>query len=281
MPILIRIMIYVVFVMFLLYALYCALFFFLQRQVLFPHHVIEFVPGPPSDMPDLERIWLDTAQGQVESWFLPPLGSRSEPVPAVIVAHGNAELIDYWPQNVKRLRELGFGVLLVEYPGYGRSAGIPSQMSVSETFVAAYDLLVAREEVDATRIVLMGRSLGGGAVCTLAAERPTAALILLSTFTSVRSFASDYYVPSFLMRDPLDNLNVVSHYSGPVLVMHGHHDELIPYEHGQTLHRAAQQGQLVTYPCGHNDCPPDWDHFWQEVESFLRHAEIIEQPNGQ
>ena len=269
---LLRIMIYIVFALFLSYVLYGSLFWSLQRRVLFPRHLIAL--PQPQNMPELERVWLETSHGEVEAWFLAPLGSHSGAAPAVIIAHGNAELIDYWPQSVTRLRELGFGVLLVEYPGYGRSAGTPSQESITETFVAAYDMLAAREEVQDTRIVLMGRSLGGRAVCALAVERPTAALILLSTFTSTRSFASDYYVPSFLMRDPFDNLAVVTNYAGPVLVMHGKHDELIPYEHGQTLYRAAQQGHMVTYECGHNDCPLD-EPFWQEVELFLHNAGII------
>ena len=82
----------------------------------------------------------------------------------------NGELIDFWPHELKKLNRLGIGVLLVEYPGYGRSNGSPSQKNITEAFTGAYDMLVTRPDVDPSRIVLFGRSLGGGAVCILAAN---------------------------------------------------------------------------------------------------------------
>ncbi len=258
-----------------IYLVYCGLLFLMQRQIMFPSGLIE-VPQENPDLPGLEQIWLDTRFGKIETWFLPPAAkSGSEPAPAVIFAHGNGELIDFWPQELQKFNRIGIGVLLVEYPGYGRSEGSPSQTSVAETFLDAYDVLAARPDVDAARIILFGRSLGGGAVCLLAAQRPSAALILMSAFTSARSFAAKYLAPQFLVRDPFDNLAVVQSYAGPVLVMHGKFDEVVPYRHGVALHQAACHGQLITYPSGHNDCPPRWDVFWQDVESFLREIGIL------
>jgi fermentation-respiration switch protein FrsA (DUF1100 family) len=184
-------------------------------------------------------------------------------------------LIDYWPQELKTFTQMGIALLLVEYPGYGRSAGSPSQESISEAFLTAYDVLTARKDIDASRIVLFGRSLGGGAVCALAAERPTGALILMSTFTSVRSFAVRYLVPKFLVRDPFDNLATVRSYERPILILHGKHDTIIPFSHSTILHKASANSKFIAYDAGHNDCPPNWPVFWQDVESFLRKADII------
>ncbi|MBW2365992.1 MAG: alpha/beta hydrolase [Deltaproteobacteria bacterium] len=203
-----------------------------------------------------KRIWLNTRFGKVETWLLaPPEGQDSKPFPVVIFAHGNGELIDYWPGELKKFTDLGLGVLLVEYPGYGRSEGSPSQKSIAETFEAAYDMLIAREDIDTHRIIFFGRSVGGGAVCDLAAKRPSAALILMSTFTGTRSFAPKYLVPGFLIRDPFDNLTVIRTYTNPVLIMHGKFDEIIPYAHGKTLYETAKNGKMITYLSGHNDCP--------------------------
>ena len=265
----------------ILYLAYCSILFLLQRHVLFPRYQIGTPSETVKNIPGLEKMWLHTSCGKIEAWFLPPATDLgAEPAPAVIFAHGNAELIDFWPQELKNFTSLGMGLLLVEYPGYGRSEGSPSQRSVTEAFVAAYDALVTRKEVDPSRIVLFGRSIGGGAVCALAAERPSAALILLSAFTSVKPFALNFLVPSFLIQDPFDNLAVVSAYSGPVLVIHGKNDNLIPYKHGVTLYHAAQRGQLVTYDCRHNDCPPNWNTFWHDVTTFLHDAGIIENVGG-
>jgi fermentation-respiration switch protein FrsA (DUF1100 family) len=57
--------------------------------------------------------------------------------------------------------------------------------------------------------------------------------------------------------------------------MHGKRDSIIPFSHGTALHRAAKQGKLITYEAGHNDCPPDWNLFWKDIETFLREIEII------
>jgi len=122
---------------------------------------------------------------------------------------------------------------------------------------------------------LFGRSLGGGAVCDLALKRPSAALILMSCFKSVNAFAVRYLAPAFLIRDPFDNLATVSQYLGPVLVMHGKFDEVVPFGHGQALHSAAQNGKMIVYEAGHNDCPPDWAVFWRDVEDFLRETGIL------
>ena len=140
---------------------------------------------------------------------------------------------------------------------------------MSETFATAYDSLAAQPDIDGDRISACGRSLGGAAVCDLAANRPVASLILLSTFTNLRAMARRFRVPGVLVRDPFDNLAVVRSYPKPVLVVHGARDGLIPHRHGEQLASAAPHGRLVSYPCGHNDCPPDWDQFWMEVEQFL------------
>ncbi len=259
-----------------IYIAYCGLLFLLQRQIMFPRGMIPQPAPSVHKIPGLEKIWLETESGKVESWLLPPVsGSGAGPAPAVIFGHGNGELIDFWPDDLKGFTRLGIAVLLVEYPGYGRSAGSPSQQSITETFVAAYEALTSRKDIDSSRIVLFGRSLGGGAVCALSVKRPSAALILMSTFTSARSFAKRYLAPSFLVRDPLDNLSAVEKYKGPILIMHGRHDTVIPFSHATALHKAAGLGKLIAYEAGHNDCPPDWKVFWQDIEVFLRDSRII------
>ena len=262
----------------LIYCLYCSFLFVMQRQMMFPRFLIE--PSglsPPADG-RVESKWLHTRHGKVEVWLMPAVGSSASPAPAVIYAHGNAELIDYWADAYKPFNQLGVSVLLVEYPGYGRSEGAPSEGAITDVFVAAYDWLCQRKDIDPGRIVLFGRSIGGGAVCRLAAERPSAALVLMSTFTSARFFARYYLAPSFLMRDPFDNLALVKKYPHPILVLHGKRDEVVPYAHGVKIAGESPQATLITYNSGHNDCPPDWSVFWQDMGRFLVSAGIL--PSG-
>ncbi len=254
----------------LAYLGYCCLLFLAQRQMLFPRHL----SGGPVTAPgaDVAVVWLDTPEGRVEAWFLPAqTGGNPHPGsrPALLFAHGNAERIDLWADAFGAITRRGVGVLLVEYPGYGRSQGAPSQQSITRTMQAAHDYLCGRRDVDPDRIVLLGRSIGAGAVCSLALQSPPAALVLLSAFTSTRAMAYRYLAPGFLIRDPFDNLAAVSAYPGPVLVVHGRRDEIIPYAHGVALSRAAARGRLITYEAGHNDCPPDWERFCSDLIDFL------------
>jgi len=271
---------------FFIYFTYCCLLFVMQRQIIFPRSQIPYSSETEKVVPELEKIWLSTYSGKFETWFMPPLNinpSKSAPVksaptkpaPAVIFGHGNAELIDFCPEELNFFTRIGIGVFLIEYPGYGRSEGSPSQKSISQAFDAGYEYLVSRKDVDPNRIILFGRSLGGGAVCDLASNKPSAALILQSTFTSVRAFASRFLAPGFLVRDPFDNLSVVSTYTGPVLIMHGKNDDIIPFAHGKALYDKCLKGKLIVYDCSHNDCPPDYAIFQKDIETFLADVGII------
>lgn len=256
-----------------LYLLWATALFLGQRGMLFVGRSLP-APRQPTLGEGVETWWLSTSVGEVEAWYHPPstVGDGGPPAgsaPAVLFAHGNGERIDDWAGVYQPLADRGVGVLLVEYPGYGRSEGTPTEASVTETMMEAFDRLAARPEVDPDRVVGLGRSLGGGAVAVLSRHRPLRALVLQSTFTSVRAFASRYLLPSFLVRDPFDALQAVRIYDGPVLVLHGRRDGVIPYAHGQRLARATSRARLVTWRCGHNDCPPDWGVWLDELTGFL------------
>lgn len=246
----------------------------LQRWVLYPRFMLDVVPLAGEDVPGLERWTIESDEGRVEAWFLLGDGASAEhPAPAVLFAHGNGELIDHWPHALAGYRRLGLSVLLPEYRGYGRCAGSPSQAKIAADFVQFHGLLVARPEVDATRLLYHGRSLGGGAVCALAARRPPHALLLMSTFTGIKPLARRFLLPGSWVVDPFDNLSVVSAFEGPVLVLHGEADRLIPIEHGEALARAAKHGQLRRYPGEpHNVWPST---FFEDVRPFLAESDLL------
>jgi len=250
--------------------------FALQRRVLFPRHFAITMPDAGRDIEGLKKIWITSPEGKVESWFLPGQGvSPDKPGPVVLFAHGNAELIEYWPDMLDGLRRMGLSVFLPEYRGYGRSAGSPSQAAITEDFVQFYDELIKRPEVDTGRIIFIGRSIGGGAVCSLIPHRKPAALILMSTFTSVTAMARRFLMPGFLVGDPFDNLSVVSNLKVPILIIHGRQDNLIPFEHSQTLHQSAPGSKLISYQADHNSCPPDWSVFFHDVKLFLEKSGLL------
>jgi fermentation-respiration switch protein FrsA (DUF1100 family) len=204
-----------------------------------------------------EALWLEVGGHRVEAWLLP--AATPGPAPLVVQTHGNGELIDFWPEAIAPLRTAGMHVLLVEYPGYGRSGGSPSEQSITAALVAAYDRVIRDPRIDATRIVGYGRSLGGGAVAQLAARRPLSALVLESSFTSVADMVREYHLPDFLIVNHFDTRAVLASFRRPVLLIHGTRDGIIPIGHAYALKAAAPHAELHTVDCGHNDCPPQWD----------------------
>jgi fermentation-respiration switch protein FrsA (DUF1100 family) len=248
-----------------------------QRSILFPRSL---AGGQDSAMPPrgVEVLYIDSSQGPVEGWFIPGDGvSDQAPGPIVIFAHGNAELIDHWPDGLYGYTRLGVSVLLPEFRGYGRSSGDPSQHAIAEDYAMFYDKVTARPEVDPSRVVLHGRSIGGGIAAQLAADRPSAALILQSSPSSIKRMAARFFIPWFLVRDPFDSVRVVREYNQPVLVMHGTADRIIPPGHASRLVNAATNpvSRLILYDVDHNTLPPNGP-YWDDIERFLKDAEVLE-----
>jgi pimeloyl-ACP methyl ester carboxylesterase len=258
-----------------LIALYCE-----QGSIIYPgakNRVDRLLPRGQGG----EVIQISMPAGNVDGLFLPATSATdAKQNPLVIFGHGNGEVIDYWVKALDGFRERGIGVLLVEYPGYGRSTGSPSEESIRAVMDAAYDRIVIDGRVDSTRIVGFGQSLGGAAICLLAKDRPLRALILQSTFPSLDIFAAEYWAPSFLLHDHYDSVSVVKHFPGPVLVIHGRDDRLIPWEQGKRLASAAGHSTLKLYECGHGCWDPERLPFWRDAVPFLVGAGVLEQAGG-
>jgi pimeloyl-ACP methyl ester carboxylesterase len=250
----------------------------IQRQILFPRRLIPRVGLPPVE--GLERLFIESRAGDVEVFVLPGLGvSSSTPGPAVVFAHGNGELIDHWPLMLEPYRELGVTVVLPEYRGYGRSAGRPSERAIANDFRALHRLLEEHPLIDVERLVYHGRSLGGGAVCSLLERHPPRGLVLESTFTSVTDLVRDMGLPAMLVHDRFESLKRLEPYDGAVLVIHGTRDEVVPVAHGRRLAKAGPNADLVLYEAGHNDLPPPGSDYWQQIESFLVRSGVHSPPS--
>ena len=88
---------------------------------------------------------------------------------------------------------LGLNVLIFDYQGYGHSGGVPSEQGAYRDAVAAWRYLTQTRRIPAAKIVVFGRSLGDAVAVWLAGHTAPAALILGSTFTSVRDMAARNY----------------------------------------------------------------------------------------
>ncbi len=246
----------------------------IQRFVTFPYpRHDDFNPAARVENGG-ELVWLDVDGDRVEAWYLPPTTAQSR-APLFIYSHGNAELIDMRAGEFAALRAAGFGVLQVEYPGYGRSAGSPSEESLTTALVEAYDWAARDPRIDAQRIVGYGRSLGGGAIGQLAARRKLAALVLESTFYNFEDVVTGYGVPRWALINHFDTGAVLRQYPGPVLLLHGRADRVFPSENARQLASASGHAVLQLDDCGHNDCP----RHWELLLSFLARNGVCRHPD--
>lgn len=222
---------------------------FQRSLIYFPTR--ELGPLPPG----VEEVTFTTSDGlELGGWFFPAAGSDGR---AVLVSNGNAGNRSHRVPLAEALRERGWAVLLYDYRGYGDNPGSPSEQGLAEDARAAVSWLADRDDVDADRIAYFGESLGASVAAGLAAERPPAALVLRSPFTSLADVGRAHYpfLPvGALLRDRFPTIDHVRSYDGPVLVIWGERDAIVPPEQSLAVAEAAHRSRhLVIAGAGHND----------------------------
>jgi len=206
-----------------------------------------------------ERISIVTSDGVgLQGWYLAPdpPPAPGATAPGLIWFYGNMETIEGIAPVLIQFRPRGTGMVVLDYRGYGASAGIPSEAGVYRDADGAWEYLASRPEIDSTRIAVYGRSIGSAVALYLATERPVRAVILDSPFTSGRDMAEQHYsfFPSSLLRLSLDNLSRAERVTAPTLIFHGSEDRITPIEMGRAIARATRADTIIEITgAGHND----------------------------
>ncbi|MBL8112273.1 MAG: alpha/beta hydrolase [Acidobacteria bacterium] len=222
-----------------------------QRAALFPASQVRFPEGRD--------------RGVLAVRSDPPLAGaffRAEDpaAPAILYFHGNGEsaahnvgLADFFVSH-------GHSVFLAEYRGYGGQPGTPTEDGLLEDARDAWKALDGLG-VPAGKRILMGRSLGAAVAAGLAADLsagPPALVVLVSPFTSVSDMARPVvgWLTPLAVRDRFDTAGRVPRISAPLVIVHGTHDEVIPFAMGEALARSRPGSGFVAIPRGtHNDLP--------------------------
>ncbi len=223
---------------------------------------------PPVDF-QAEDVYLTTSLGdKIHAWWCP----QSDAKWTVLFSHGNAGNLSGHARIIPAMRtHLKANVLIYDYPGYGKSSGKPSEKSCHAAALTAYDWLIQTKNIRSDLIILMGQSLGGAMACELAVNKPHLALVLLSTFTSIRDRCEELMGVHVrqLMSHHYDNQVKLKTYFQPILIGHGDQDEVIPVHHGERLFAAAASQQKVFHPIPggrHNEL---YSHFFYRMSQFL------------
>jgi uncharacterized protein len=226
---------------------------FQRRLIYLPSR--EPVPAAARVLPRSEEVSFSTEDGlRLAGWFVPGVPGAA----TVLVFNGNSGDRSARAPLAAALARTGVSVLLFDYRGYGGNPGSPSEAGLAADARAARDYLDSRPEVRSELVVYYGESLGAGVAIGLAVERPPAALVLRSPFTSLADVGRRHYpyLPvRQLLKDRYDSIGRIADLRCPILVVAGGADTIVPAGQSRRLYDAAPTPKrYVEIPgAGHND----------------------------
>lgn len=197
---------------------------------------------PSSEGYRFESVPFTAADGtSLSGWFV-PASSRERGV--ILFFHGNHGNISYEMAPIALYHNLGYSIFLIDYRGYGKSAGKPSEKGIAMDADAALSWLVNEKGYLTHEIIYCGRSFGAAVAIPLATRSKPRALIVEAAFSSLGDIAADlhpYFPTRHLLKEKYDSESVMGKVTSPVLVAHSKEDDLIPVAHGRRLYAAANE----------------------------------------
>jgi fermentation-respiration switch protein FrsA (DUF1100 family) len=228
--------------------------FFQDRLIYYPQMGREVATTPASSGVAYDDVTIATEDGEkLNAWWIPVDNARG----AVLLLHGNAGNISQRIDYALMFRKLGYATLLVDYRGYGKSTGAPSEEGTYKDADAAWRWLAQTRGLRESEIVVFGESLGGAVASWVASRHSPRALVLASTFTSAVDLGAEVYrfpPVRLISRFRYDTLSRLAQVKAPVLIVHSAGDDIIPFAHGQRLYAAAHEPKtFFELSGGHND----------------------------
>ena len=240
-----------------------------NHSIFFPTKNIEL--NPESINLPFEDIFLETKDNiKINGWFIPYNNAKY----TVLFCHGNAGNIADRLDKISLFHGLGVNIFIIDYRGYGRSQGKPSENGFYLDAKAGYDYLVNRRYIKPSHIILYGESLGGAVAIDLASKVEIGGLIAEGTFSTVRDMAKKFYpfLPSFLFSNKFDSLTKIKAVYAPKLFIHSKDDEIVPFTLAKKLyHAAGEPKQFVEIIGEHNTAFLDSGQaFLSKINSFIK-----------
>lgn len=203
------------------------------------------------------EVWIALESGIKIHGLYWPAPSNDRPV--ILYFHGNAQSVFEWALVREELAPVDCGLLLIDYPGYGKSEGRPGENALYQAGRASLSWLANDAGVPESSVVLLGKSLGGPVAVETARGRGVQGVVLESTFRSIPYIVKRLLpmIPAGTIRksELYETFKRVESIGAPLLVIHGVADGLIPVSEGQALFDlATEPKELFLVPgAGHND----------------------------
>jgi uncharacterized protein len=206
---------------------------------------------------DISEFWIDVPGAKLNALHL----RVPKPKAIVFFLHGNAGNLDNWFVNMDFYRQMNVDVVMIDYRGYGKSTGqVDSEAQLVNDVALSWQLIAP--QYPSIPAVFIGRSLGSGLAAKLNAQltfdQKPKLTILVSPYFSLEAMAKLHFpwVPAFLVRYPMrtNEALTTNGNGGPVLLLHGDQDPLIPFENSQRLAKLSPNIKLIGITgAAHND----------------------------
>ncbi len=240
--------------------IFAGMFFYVMfwedRLIYFPtKYPYGYWDAPKKSSIPIEEVNFSAGDGtKLHGWFARAKGPRV----TLLFFHGNAGNLSDRYDWVQDLASLPADVFIIDYRGYGKSEGEPSEKGFYQDALGAYRYLVEERKVSPERLVIYGKSLGAAPACELALRKPCAGLILQAPFTNIAHMSSEVipYLPlRWFVRTKYDNLDKISKITAPKLIVHGARDRVIPVWMGKKLYEVATEPKTLRIfdDADHND----------------------------
>jgi pimeloyl-ACP methyl ester carboxylesterase/uncharacterized membrane protein YeaQ/YmgE (transglycosylase-associated protein family) len=260
-----------------MYVLLFAVLYFFQDTVanrtssFFQPKTITLAVAEAFNAPDVQPLELETADGvHLHGWLVHNTNTAQAPLLIYFGGSGSedSEVISY----AQKLE--GWSVALVNYRGFGLSEGTPTHANVLADALTLYDSLTARVDIDPSRVVAMGYSLGTGVAVYLSEQRPTVGTILVSPYdrwTLIGLKQTPLYAPfSGIMKPYFDSITRAPDIHTPLLCLVGSQDIQVPMERSNQLVNAwGGETNLVTFPGEDHGLLFHDNDSWAEIMGFL------------
>lgn len=224
----------------------------LQERLLFAPTPLA-AEAPLAREPDVRETWVEADGARLSVLEL----RHTRPRGVVFFLHGNAGNLQTWFTELQVYRDTGFDLVMFDYRGYGKSTGrITGEAQLHADVDAVWQSVAARYR--GLPVVGYGRSLGTALIAHWATRHAAevTVTVLVSPYTSMAALARRHYpwIPVALLRYPLRTDAAVAAIRGPLVIVHGEADDLIPPQHARTLADIAPQAELLIVPgAGHGD----------------------------
>ena len=240
------------------------------RMAFFPSRGVQRTPQAAGL--EHQDLRISTSDGvTLHGWWMEHPSPRAQ----VIYWHGNGGNLALWLDVFADIRRRGFSILAVDYRGYGASEGRPTEKGIyldAEATIAHFNQHLRR---DGVRAIYWGRSLGSVVASYGASKSPPDVLILESAFPDARSiFASNplLLALSVFATYRFPTSHYLESYRGPLLVVHGDADTLIPFTGGQKVFDRAVSPQkrfITLIGADHNEMYARRPDYWPAIDRFL------------